>query len=103
MITYQNIKTATAIYTGGGIYIYYGQLTDDSYFRTCDDFDFISICDADTSSDDADYIEFYEVHEINTLINNNFKTAFNAILKWIINNRPSGNYSANELENRFIF
>lgn len=56
------ILSAEAVYTGGGIYIYYGKLSDGTYFRACDDWDWIEICDYDTSVEDADYEEFYEEH-----------------------------------------
>ena len=39
-----NINFATAQYTGGGIYIYYGQLENGYYFRADDCEDFIEIC-----------------------------------------------------------
>jgi hypothetical protein len=101
-MTYQNIKTATAIYTGGGIYIYYGQLDNGLYFRACDGWNFISICNADTSSEAADYCEFYDEFEQYALSDDRFKTAFNSMLRWIINNKPDGNYCISELENRIL-
>lgn len=96
------IKSATAIYTGGGIYIYYGELDNGTYFRTSDTDDCIEICDADTSVDEADYIEFYEEHRIKTAIDNQYKIFFNKMLTWIIENKPEGNYSVEELNNRII-
>lgn len=96
------IKTATAIYTGGGIYIYYGQLENGSYFRTGDGDLYMSICDSDTSVDDADYIEFYEEHEIDDLQGYDFEYFFNNMIQWIINNQPDGNYSTDELEKRMF-
>ena len=61
------IKNATAIYTGGGIYIYYGQLENGLFFRACDGWDFIELCDSDTSTEEADYYEFYEEHSQGTI------------------------------------
>ena len=94
------IKHATAIYTGGGIYIYYGQLNNGLYFRAGDGWEWISICDADTSVDDANYIEFYEEHEIENLVNDDYVSFWNNMLKWIIDNKPDGNYISCELEDR---
>ena len=51
----------------GGIYIYYGRLTDGNYFRACDGWDFIEICNEDTSVEEADYNEFYEKYSIGRL------------------------------------
>ena len=98
----REIKNATAIYTGGGIYIYYGQLSDGNWFRTCDDWEFIEMCDSDTSVEYADYYEFYEEHSIGTLAGDEYKTFWNEMLLWIIHNAPEGNYQVDELENRLI-
>lgn len=103
-----NIKTATAIYTGGGIYIYYGQLENGLYFRACDDWDCISICNADTGnynddgSCDADYPEFYDEHEINTIYGYQFEEFFNDMILWIMHEKPDGNYNVDELEKRMF-
>lgn len=96
------IKTATAEYTGGNIYIYYGQLENGLYFRACDEWDFISICNADTSTDDAEYAEFYNEHEIDSVNGYQFEEFFNTMLLWVIHNKPDGNYNIDELEKRMI-
>lgn len=110
------IKSATAIYTGGGIYIYYGELDNGTYlspdmketvekatyFRTSDTDECIEICDTDTSVDEADYIEFYEEHRVRTVIDNQYTFFFNKMLAWFIANKPEGNYSVEELNNRII-
>ena len=96
------IKNAMATYTGGGIYIYYGQLVDGTFFRTGDCEDFIEICNADTSKEDADYCEFYEVHRVKTLNGEEYKVFWNEMLLWIIENKPEGNYQTYELEKRMI-
>lgn len=102
MIKYNDIKTATAIYTGGGIYIYYGELHNGLYFRACDDWEEISICNADTSTDEADYCEFYEAHEVETITGADFIREWNNILQWIIDHDPDGNYLPSDLERRFL-
>lgn len=94
------IKTATAIYTGGGIYIYYGQLENGNYFRTCDDWDSIEICSKDTSTDEADYQEFYDKYTIDSLTDDKYITFWNEMLSYIIDNTPKGNYCLSELEAR---
>ena len=94
------IKTATAEYTGGGIYVYYGQLQDGNYFRTCDDWETIEICDVDTGVEDADYIEFYEEHRVEILVGDKYKSFWNEMIRWIIQNQPDGNYATCELENK---
>lgn len=96
------LKNATAIYTGGNIYIYYGELENGLYFRACDDWDFIEICNSDTSTEEADYYEFYEKHSTGTLTGNDYKTFWNDMLLWIMHHAPKGNYSMDEIENRLI-
>ena len=101
MKTYK-IKNATAIYTGGGIYIYHGQLENGNYFRTCDEWESIEICDSDTSVEDADYNEFYEEHTVETVTGEAYETFWNEMLQWIIDNNPEGNYLNSDLEDRMI-
>lgn len=96
------IKNATAIYTGGGIYIYYGQLENGLYFRACDDWDFIEICDSDTSVEDAGYYEFYEKHSKGTIAGIEYENFWDDMILWIMHNAPKGNYSIDELEMRMI-
>lgn len=96
------IKTATAEYTGGGIYIYHGELENGLYFRTADEWQSVSICDADTSTEDADYSEFFDTHQIDELQGDDYKRFFNNMLVWINNNKPDGNYNLGELEQRVI-
>ena len=98
----KEIKNATAIYTGGGLYIFYGQLTDGNWFRAYDEWECIEICDSDTSAEEADYYEFYEEHTIETLVNDEYKTFWNEMLLWIIHNAPEGNYQVDDLERRMI-
>ena len=98
----ENITTATAIYTGGGIYIYYGKLTDGNYFRACDDWKWIEICNSDTSTEEADYYEFYEEHSIDCLTGKEYEEFWNRMLKKIIEERPVGNYQEYELEKRLL-
>ena len=98
----REIKNATAIYTGGGIYIYYGQLTDGNYFRASDCEDFIEICNSDTSVEAADYTDFYKKHRIETLTNEAYKIFWDEMLQWIIDNVPEGNYQISELVRRII-
>lgn len=98
------IKTATACYTGGGIYIYYGQLESGLYFRAVDDWGVIWICNADTEAEEADYSEFYEAHTVEEITGEDFKTFWNAMLMHIINGCAAHgkwlNFSRDELESR---
>ena len=94
------ISCATAEYTGGGIYIYYGQLKDGNYFRGCDDWDSIEICSKDTGTEEAEHIDFYDAYSIKSLTGQEYKTFFHKMLLWILKNKPKGNYCGEELERR---
>lgn len=105
-MTKHKIKTATACYTGGNIYIYYGQLESGLYFRTFDDSDTIYICDSDTEAEEAEYSEFYEAHTVEELTGEDFRTFWNTMLSHIIDRKPThgkwSNYSADDMEIRLI-
>ena len=94
------IKTATADYTGGGIYIYYGQLENGLYFRTCDVWESIAICTEPTDTEEADYQEFFDEYMTEELTGSTYETLWDEIIEWIIMNGPKGNYIDYELENR---
>ena len=96
------IETATAIYTGGGIYIYRGKLKNGLYFSSCDTWESVVFCNADTYTDEADYMEFYEQHQVEEITGKEYELFFNKMLKWIIKNEPDGNYMSPDLERRII-
>lgn len=100
------IKTATACYTGGGIYIYYGQLESGLHFRTCDEWEAVYLCDSDTEAEEADYGEFYEAHTVEEITGDDFTAFWNAMLSHILSGGAAhgkwSNYSPDDLENRLI-
>lgn len=96
------IVSATAEYTGGGMYIYHGKLSDGNYFRTCDDWESIEITNSDASVEAADYQEFYDEHIVETVIGEDYKTFWNTMLNKIIIEKPKGNYDVRELEDRLF-
>lgn len=101
------IKTATACYTGGDIYIYYGQLENGLYWRAADTWDIIWICDQDTGTEEASWYEFYEQHTIEEITSpSKFKAFWNAMLRHILEKKPTHdewcNYSDDELTSRMI-
>ncbi len=91
------IKNATACYTGGNIYIYYGELENGNYFSTSDLWDFISILDEEPNDENLENPEFFEEHEIECETD---MILFDNILQWIIDHAPAGNYQAGELRER---
>ncbi len=92
------IKTATAEYTGGGIYIYFGELTNGRWFRTETTWGCTHICESDTSTPYADEAEFYDDFTIDVLHDDDHEEFFNDMIDWINTNKPNGNYNIAELE-----
>lgn len=105
-MTKHKIKSATACYTGGGIYIYYGQLENGLYFRAWDECDAAYICDTNTSTEAAEYAEFYEQHAVQEITGEAFEIFWNQILSHIINGGPAfdkwSNYLKSDLQERMI-
>ena len=105
-MTKYKIKSATACYTGGGIYIFYGQLESGLFFRAWDECEAAYICDTDTSTEEAEYAEFYEQHAVQEITGEAFEIFWNQILSHIIGGGPAfdkwSNYLKSDLEERMI-
>ena len=100
------IKSASANYTGGGIYVYQGELLCGLWFMACDTWESILICDANPNCDGSDYPEWQNQHYVEELIYDDYVTFFNAMLRHIIDGKPSfeeiHNFDRYELEERYI-
>lgn len=96
----EQIKYATADYTGGGIYCYQGQMTDGRWF-IADDEGCVGICDADPfkAGEDVWYLDWQDEH-VKWLDESEAERMHRDILRWIIENEPEGNYNAWELKER---
>lgn len=109
--TLYEIEYAVPDYTGGGIYQYTGKLKDNNYFIADDTncpFN-IRILDVDpdivhtddegieyTTFEDVDYQEQHLVEDVDI---DNAREMTKAILQWIVNNEPEGNYQMEDIEN----
>lgn len=106
-------KKANAEYTGGNIYVYYGQLEDGRYFLADDDGEMmLTYTDPVPCFEDAMYWEWQCEHGIPVTKEQDDNAEegqvwwtlkaddWNAMLDWIIENRPEGNYSVSELKAR---
>ena len=97
-----SISFATAICTGGGIYIYLGQLVNGNYFLT-DDVSMEYCMFLNESPYDLDkslYEEWQESYKVGELYGEEALSFNKRMLIWIINNKPDGNYAVGELETR---
>ncbi len=99
-----NIASATAWYTGGGIYIYTGMTDAGDYFMTNDEAeDYVGFYNADASNlDESDYEEWQNAHRIGEYSGQDARNFYKEILRWVIENHPYGNYAEGELENRLL-
>ena len=115
-VTGMKFERANACYTGGNIYVYYGKLEDGRYFLADDDGEMmLTETDPETCFDDVFYWEWQTEHGIQVTKDQDdmaepgqvwwtLKAAdWNAMLDWIITNKPDGNYSVSELEARKEF
>ena len=100
------IIKATATYTGGGIYIYTGQLENGDYFMTNDDLisymAYVEFFNADPYEEFEDACNeiWQSEHHIGEYSDRKAYEFTKEILNWIIQQRPEGNYSVNEIESR---
>lgn len=107
-----SFKSVTPVYTGGGVYFFYGKC-DEGNFIADDDKRFFSVTfldlDVDTVNvDDLYDFEFIEDHEVELIdsIDNlrECKRFFLDMYRWIIKNRPNGsncNYNLHDMKDRF--
>ena len=104
------IEYATPNYTGGGIYVYTGKLKDGNYFMASDDwFDkdnpYFTIRIVNENPDeagddgyDAWYEEWQKPRLVRDITDDEAKRFTEQILKWIIKNKPEGNYQVDDMK-----
>ena len=93
------IKEAYAVYTGGNIWIFYGQLEDGNYFLT-DDYGWTQILNADPSDfDESLYEDWQKEHLVRELDGNERVKFCNHLLDYIYDNpQNSGGMSFMEID-----
>lgn len=92
-----SISLAIAVYTGGGIYIYYGKIADQLYFLADDESDETILLDADPAEDldEAEMPNWQKAHTVGQV--DDLKAS---ILAYIIENQPKGNYLISDMETK---
>lgn len=96
-------------YTGGGIYIFTGQMSDGNYFMADSSFFDVRILNEDPdepTGEDAfgiaerniDSVEWQEKHLVKDLKPNEAVAFFRQMLKWVEENNPNGNYNEGDME-----
>lgn len=90
-----NIDFATAEYTGGGVYLYYGKV-DGTYFLSDENSGMYLDVRPNLSRDDTFTLDWQQEHSLGHIMDID---AFNIeILDWIISHKPEGNYDPHELK-----
>lgn len=98
-----SFKKVYPCYSGGGIYLFVGQLADDTSF-VADGLGFdtrlldtnVFKVDWDNELWDADWQESHKVADLDDTKSLEF---FEDMLKWIIANKPEGNYNTHDMKN----
>lgn len=99
-----NVIYANACYSGGGIYLYIGTLSNGCHFIADDtnsDFS-ITLCDVLPDFEEMSENDFFENHVVKCLNDAEPDTIelYKNILLWMIENKPEGNYNTYDLQNR---
>lgn len=96
---FDKIFRATAYYTGGGIYAYYGTLDNGQHFITSDDWEgTILITDEKPEAENIGDVDWQEQHGIIELYDHaDFMVK---VIDWILTNKPVDNYDDGELQHR---
>ena len=97
------MESANAMYTGGGVYIIQAIMDNGDYFVTdCDSYGFYKRDYLQAYGDDEDMYEFEQKNRISADIPN-WKELAEEAIRWIVDNRPAGNYMVIELEMRIPY
>ena len=97
------IEDVSPCYTGGGIYVFYGALSDGTYFMAEDCGLAVEILDEDPREDLdlSSYVDWQEEHLLLELNVNQLEPFFRSMLDWIIRNEPNDafcNYCMNDMK-----
>lgn len=103
----ENITKATAVYSGGGIYLYYAELENKQWIMGNDEWlivvDTSPIADEQTF-EDSGYYEWQEEHLVKQISEKDFQKVLNNILDTIFKGstiKDYDNFSVGELQDRY--
>ena len=106
MKTIRSFIWVTPVYTGGNIYIYYGQLKNGNWFVTADSDCWLNEVDANPDDFDDDEVwqtEWIEEHNVKAYEADEAKQFYKAMLRWILEKEPDNantNYNLYDMEER---
>lgn len=102
--------SVTPDYTGGGIYVFTGKLSNGNYFMADTGFYDVRILDDDPDAEtgevmyldimerNIDSVEWQEAHLVKDLKEDECVEFFLQMFKWVEANKPEGNYSMGEFK-----
>lgn len=103
----EKITKATAVYSGGGIYLYYAELENKQWIMGNDDWLIVvntnPLADKQTF-EDSGYYEWQEEHLVKQIPEEEFQGVLNNILDTIFNGKTItdyDNFSMDELQHRY--
>ena len=93
--------SVTPNYTGGGIYVFDGRLEDGNFFMADSPYYDVRIVDADPLEEpyESDFPEWQEEHLVGDLEADDALDFMAEMLKWVMANKPDGNYLMGDMEN----
>ena len=96
----KKIVYANACYTGGGIYIFIGKFSDGTYFisGTEERPQLYNVKKKPSFDNDDHWYEEWIFDDKNFLGIIENKSLWKSMIKWIISNKPKGNYSLDDME-----
>lgn len=103
----KNITKATAVYSGGGIYLYYAELENKQWIMGNDDF--LIVVDTSPLADEktyeeSNYYEWQEEHLVKQIPEEDYQQTLNNIIKTILDGKTVkeyDNFSKGDLEYRY--
>ena len=104
----ENIKRATAIYSGGGIYLYYGELEDGNWLMGDDGNECFVIVNTsplanDETFEESGYLEWQEEHLVEWIHRRKFKEVLKSLVDVISKGKTieeCDNFLLSELKRR---
>ena len=103
----EKITKATAVYSGGGIYLYYAELENKHYLMGNDDW--LIVVDSSPLADEktyeeSNYIEWQEEHLVKVIPEEDYQKTLNNILDTILNGKTIkeyDNFTIGDLQDRY--
>lgn len=103
----EKITKATAVYSGGNIYLYYAELDNKQWIMGNDDF--LIVVDTSPLADEktyeeSDYYEWQEEHLVSQIPEEEYQQTLNNIIETILDGKTIkeyDNYSIGDLQDRY--